>query len=194
MRILVPMSVGPDKVTSDQRAARTRARLRRSAITVIHERGFAAARVFEIAARASVNRATFYAHFNDKFAMVDVLVREDFRRRVGPVLVPASGPDRVAAVAELMMEWASRTDMVCMEPAVRVLVRRAVHAELRIAVREALLTDSIDPAHADASAVLVGGAVFASVDEWVREGRLASTRVNLVGEIARFVGSGVIAG
>jgi len=43
------------------------------------ERGFAAVTVQDIAERAGINRATFYAHYDDKFALFDQMVRGLFR-------------------------------------------------------------------------------------------------------------------
>lgn len=191
MRIISAMYSGVRVALADQRFVRAHARLRRAAVMVVRERGFASTRVADIAARAEVNRATFYSHFGNKFAMVEVFAREDFRRAVGPTAIGTSGSERAAVVAGLMMEWASRTDSRCMEPAVRTLVRRAVHKELVETIREALVSGSTDLAATDVSAALVGGAVFASVDRWVRGGRLASTRANVTSEITRFVGLGL---
>lgn len=36
----------------------------------------------DIAERATINRATFYVHYTDKFALLDALVREDFAARL----------------------------------------------------------------------------------------------------------------
>jgi AcrR family transcriptional regulator len=38
--------------------------------------------VQDIAAKATVNRATFYAHFEDKFALLGWIIRDQFRSRV----------------------------------------------------------------------------------------------------------------
>jgi len=43
------------------------------------ERRFRDITVQEIADRATVNRATFYAHFEDKFDLLDSAIREPFK-------------------------------------------------------------------------------------------------------------------
>ena len=40
----------------------------------------------DIAARAEVNRATFYAHFEDKNALMDYTAREMFREQLDAAL------------------------------------------------------------------------------------------------------------
>ncbi len=55
------------------RAQGTRAGILDAAFEVLSERGFTAASVDEIAARASVSRPTFYAYFSDKIAVTMAL-------------------------------------------------------------------------------------------------------------------------
>jgi AcrR family transcriptional regulator len=46
------------------------------------EKGFRGTSIQDITERANVNRSTFYAHFEDKYALLDELLREEFRRLV----------------------------------------------------------------------------------------------------------------
>ena len=62
----------------DPRVKRTRKLLLDAFLSVMAEKSFDAITVQDIAARATVNRATFYAHFVDKYALVDELIREGF--------------------------------------------------------------------------------------------------------------------
>src|SRR5215813_6149208 len=60
----------------DPRVKRTRNLLLRAFKELLAEKDFAALTVQDITERAEVNRATFYAHFEDKFALMDYSVRE----------------------------------------------------------------------------------------------------------------------
>src|SRR6266545_7484136 len=62
----------------DPRVKRTRKLLLDAFLSLMAEKSFDEITVQDIAARATVNRATFYAHFVDKYAMVDELIREGF--------------------------------------------------------------------------------------------------------------------
>jgi AcrR family transcriptional regulator len=62
----------------DPRVTRTRKLIRDSLVSLLAEKNFESISVQDIAARATVNRATFYAHFTDKFALLDAMLREDF--------------------------------------------------------------------------------------------------------------------
>jgi AcrR family transcriptional regulator len=67
--------------TNDPRVKRTRQLLLQAFIALLEERqNIHSISVQEIAERATVNRATFYAHFEDKYALLEVWVLEKFRR------------------------------------------------------------------------------------------------------------------
>jgi AcrR family transcriptional regulator len=67
---------------SDQRALRTRQRLDRAFVELLHRRSYDNIRVGEITKKAGVGRATYYAHYLSK----DDLLRSHFSRIVGPLL------------------------------------------------------------------------------------------------------------
>ncbi|MEP7292336.1 MAG: TetR family transcriptional regulator [Chloroflexota bacterium] len=69
-------------VKTDPRVKRTRQLLQRALIELLQEKPFESVTVQEIAARAEVNRATFYAHFEDKNALVNAMVREMFESKL----------------------------------------------------------------------------------------------------------------
>jgi AcrR family transcriptional regulator len=54
-----------------KRVKRTRSLLEQAFMGVVAEKGFQAASVQDITEKAGVNRATFYKHFNDKYALLN---------------------------------------------------------------------------------------------------------------------------
>jgi AcrR family transcriptional regulator len=64
----------------DPRKKRTRALLQQAFMELLSEKEFLKINVQDITERAMVNRATFYAHFEDKFALLDDTMREMFQR------------------------------------------------------------------------------------------------------------------
>src|SRR5262249_2419452 len=68
---------------ADPRVKRTRKLLQEAFVALLAEKGFHAISVQDIAERATVNRATFYAHFEDKYALMDQMIREAFREALG---------------------------------------------------------------------------------------------------------------
>ena len=75
----------PEQLTQeklDPRVKRTRLLLEQSFMEIIQEKGFQAVTVQDITERAGVNRATFYAHFADKYALLDHSIRQGFMQEI----------------------------------------------------------------------------------------------------------------
>src|SRR5512142_2993979 len=68
--------LAPEKI--DPRVKRTRNLLEQAFMELIQEKGFQAVTVQDITEKAGVNRATFYAHFADKYALLDHRIRQGF--------------------------------------------------------------------------------------------------------------------
>jgi AcrR family transcriptional regulator len=64
--------------STDPRVKRTRQWITESFMALMQKKTFQAITVQDIAQQAGINRATFYAHFNDKYALLDHLIRELF--------------------------------------------------------------------------------------------------------------------
>jgi AcrR family transcriptional regulator len=71
--------------SEDRRIQRTRQLLRQASIDVMQEKGFKAMSIQEVAERANVSRGTFYAHFVDKYALLESLLREEFQNLIRPL-------------------------------------------------------------------------------------------------------------
>jgi len=63
---------------TDPRVRRTRDMLFRALGELLHEKTFEAITMQDIADRSTINRGTIYAHFKDKFALLEGLVRNEF--------------------------------------------------------------------------------------------------------------------
>ena len=66
----------------DPRVKRTRGLLEQAFMEVVAQKGFQAVSVQDITERAGVNRATFYAHFPDKYELLDHTVRQGFQQEL----------------------------------------------------------------------------------------------------------------
>jgi AcrR family transcriptional regulator len=67
----------PEKL--DPRVKRTRNLIQQAFSELLAEKGFANITVQDITERAEINRATFYAHYPDKFALLEESIRQAFR-------------------------------------------------------------------------------------------------------------------
>lgn len=68
----------PTEEKIDPRVKRTRKLLLDAFLSLLTEKRYEEITIQDIATRATVNRATFYAHFVDKCALVDDFIREMF--------------------------------------------------------------------------------------------------------------------
>jgi len=66
----------------DLRVKRTRNLILRAFSELLAEKGFEAITVQDITQRAEVNRATFYAHFPDKYALLQYTIRHAFEEEL----------------------------------------------------------------------------------------------------------------
>ncbi|MDQ5816889.1 MAG: TetR/AcrR family transcriptional regulator [Actinomycetota bacterium] len=66
----------------DPRVKRTRDLLVRAFNELVEEKGHSGLTVQEIAERATINRATFYAHFRDQYELFDYVISEAFREEI----------------------------------------------------------------------------------------------------------------
>lgn len=64
----------------DPRVKRTRTLLQQAFLDLMREKSFSTITVQDITERATVNRATFYAHFEDKYALLNALVHSRFQQ------------------------------------------------------------------------------------------------------------------
>jgi len=66
--------------TEDLRVRRTRMLIQKAFVELLEEKKFHSITIQDIADRAMVNRATFYAHFPDKYALFEYSMRQMFRQ------------------------------------------------------------------------------------------------------------------
>ena len=72
--------LAPEKI--DPRVKRTRLLLEQAFMELTEEKGFQAVTVQDITEKAGVNRATFYAHFTDKYDLLDQSIRKGFMAEI----------------------------------------------------------------------------------------------------------------
>lgn len=70
----------PEKL--DRRVIRTRKLLREAFLELMNEQQFQQITVQDITDRAMINRATFYAHFDDKYALFDYSIKTLFQEHL----------------------------------------------------------------------------------------------------------------
>ena len=74
---MLPKSEDTERI--DPRVKRTRRLIENTFTELLEEKGFSAITVQDITAHAEINRATFYAHYPDKFALFQSIQQQMFR-------------------------------------------------------------------------------------------------------------------
>lgn len=90
----------------DPRVLRTRQLLLQAFSDLFSEKGFQAITVQNVTERANINRGTFYAHFEDKSAILEFWLREQFQQRVANTVL-VSGPWNLSAFRLLVQTVAA---------------------------------------------------------------------------------------
>ncbi|MEU2257679.1 TetR/AcrR family transcriptional regulator [Nocardia xishanensis] len=99
--------------SEDRRSRRSRRLLREAFLSLVLERGYSAIKVEDITERADLGRATFYAHYADKDALLDHVVTElieEMQRRLQPLAAESVQGFTGKPVLELFRHAAEERD------------------------------------------------------------------------------------
>jgi AcrR family transcriptional regulator len=112
---------------TDLRIKRTHALLRDTLIDLIAEKGFDAVTVKDIAERAMVNRATFYRHFQDKYALVTYIFKETIEEVFAEVGAPEQNLKNFAQIFESLSKKPGDLSEPQMQKAIGIMTRMFDH-------------------------------------------------------------------
>jgi len=113
----------------DRRVLRTRRSIMQASREIMREKGFDAMTVQDIADRANVNRGTFYAHFADKYELIDRMIREEFQQYLDERISPDARWDEetLRRLITTVMDFFAR----CYPPdAIGTMIYQATYEEL----------------------------------------------------------------
>lgn len=158
----------------DPRVKRTRKLLLDAFMSVMAEKSFDEITVQDITARATVNRATFYAHFVDKYALVDELIREGFTQMLQQrMATPAhSTEEQLRRLILAVCDYWTQLHSQC-KHSYRMfdsLVEAQVKAQLREQVRSMIVEGSAPRTYShprvELLATIVSWAIYGAALEW----------------------------
>jgi AcrR family transcriptional regulator len=102
----------------DPRVKRTRLLLEQAFMDILKEKGFQTITVQDITERAGVNRATFYAHFQDKYALLDYSIRQGFLQEIEKRMLHAChfSMDNLRSLIVAVCEFTRNINSHCKPP------------------------------------------------------------------------------
>ena len=102
----------------DPRVKRTRSLILRSFDDLLAERNFESISVQDVTDKAQINRATFYAHFPDKYALLDHSISRMFMSEIEKRTLNAChySPDNLRNLILGLCDFLSRLHTSCAQP------------------------------------------------------------------------------
>jgi AcrR family transcriptional regulator len=102
----------------DPRVKRTRALILSSFEALLSEKGFESISVQDVTDKAGINRATFYAHFPDKYALLDYSISHLFMQEIEKRTLNACHytPDNLRNLILAVCEFHVRAHSDCAQP------------------------------------------------------------------------------
>jgi len=102
----------------DPRVKRTRNLILRAFEQLLAEKGFESISVQDVTDKAEINRATFYKHFVDKYALLNFSVHQMFRMELEKRTLDACHytPENLKTLLLVVVEFLSRLHSDCAQP------------------------------------------------------------------------------
>ena len=161
----------------DPRIKRTRQLLQKALMELMAEKSFQAITVQDIAERATVNRVTFYAHFEDKYALLEYSIREMIKQQLHRP-IPEDAPFSRENLARLILticEFLGEMDHRCPPPhgQLETLMEKQIKAELYETLRRWLerLPESKSKSHPtpEQTAMVTSWAIYGAAVQWSQQ-------------------------
>ena len=158
----------------DPRVKRTRKLILDAFLSLQAEKGFDDITIQDITTRATVNRATFYAHFADKYALLDEQIRAGFAQILQQRLSPrtTSVQEHLRQLLLAVTDHWTAVNKQCQHT--YRLFESLVEAQVKVQVRDSLRGWLSEHHHAQAShperlelaATIVSWAIYGAAMEW----------------------------
>ena len=102
----------------DPRIRRTRSLILTSFESLLAEKGFESISVQDVTGKAQINRATFYAHFPDKYALLDYSIQSMFMGEIEKrtLNVCSYSPDNLRNLILAVCEFLGKLHTGCAQP------------------------------------------------------------------------------
>ncbi|CAG7644850.1 TetR/AcrR family transcriptional regulator [Paenibacillus allorhizosphaerae] len=170
-----------ESMRRDRRIGRSQKMLKQAFTDLMREKGFPSITIQDITDRADVNRSTFYAHFPDKYALLETAVREKFQRILESKLSPSARwePAQLRILIQAVLEhYKSMSGRCYPVDTVNPIFERTVQEELYSLLLHWLKRSRKEPNEwpfpAETLALMTSWAIFGAAADWSKGTRRLS--------------------
>ena len=161
----------------DPRVTRTRQLLVQAFTALMNEKSFQSITVQDITDRATVNRVTFYAHFQDKYALLEYTIRSMIEQRLRSQLPEGSpyNPENLALLIQTVCEFLDEMGRHCpkpygqLEPLMEKQIKGEVYEMLRGWLAEKMLIGSQNRSTPEQAAMVASWAIYGAAVQWLQQ-------------------------
>lgn len=160
------------QVSKDPRILRTRQLLREALVALLEEKDFEVITVQDIADRATVNRATVYAHYQDKYDLLADAIRASFQEVLGRRMETGRVVDEETPLLVLLAvcDFLDELEEKCQDSSKNRLCEPFLEAQVKMVVRD-LLLNGLKGEDREMRATLWSWGIYAAAWEWLYRGR-----------------------
>ena len=157
---------------NDPRFKRTRKLILQAFMELLPEKGFQAVSVQDITEKAGINRATFYAHFPDKYALLDHSIQQGFRQEIEKRMLDAChySDENLKSLIITVCEFVSNANSHCApsQPQFESLVEAQVKNQLQ-RLLEVWLEKEGSTIDSKTAATAASWAIYGLVLQWTHD-------------------------
>lgn len=167
----------PQNSKKDPRVMRTCRLIQDAFLSLAAQKDFESITVKEITDRASVNRATFYAHFEDKYALLDHLVSDAFIKSASGRIKPDADLTE-GTLKELILivcDYQDSINLSCKKiyrsasALIDSQVQRKLHAIIMSLLMNKMSYTDIQTQKLKIISVMISHSIYSATSHWYRE-------------------------
>jgi AcrR family transcriptional regulator len=153
----------------DPRVKRTRGLIQQAFLQLFSEKEFQSITVQDITQKAEINRATFYAHYPDKFALLEASIRQIFHQELEKHTLNACkySEQNLRALISTVCEFISWANSHCQD--VDGQFEMLIEKQVRIQIQELLelwSTESISNVDQNLAVIAASWAIYGLALQW----------------------------
>lgn len=164
----------------DPRVKRTRALIEQAFNDLLAEKPFQSISVQDITQRAEINRSTFYAHFVDKYALLEASIKQTFRQELEKRTLSAChySAENLQALIVTVCDFIMQANAHCKasDSQFEILIEKQVKQEMKNLLEYWLeeMKTEIDPKMA---ATAASWAIYGLAQQWSYDKKHADTEL-----------------